>query len=214
MDPQEGVETTTGRIPFFMAFLSPIFSGSLFVALNVPLLLALAEGKQFNSLFELMKNGFFPFWLAIIQIQSLISFAILIFGCFVTGLVLSPVERGATFVIASLFARLRRRNRYFSPRMMTDASYSKLVSWLFAHPAEKQHWEWELFLYYLYWSVSINLGIALLLTIMLLVGKGSVFELTAFAAVVALTVAFSLSHSTLMAQVHQLYLERLMREKL
>jgi hypothetical protein len=92
--------------------------------------------------------------------------------------------------------------------MMTAASYPRVLSWFFAHPAEKLHWEWELFLHYLYWSVTINLGISFVLVWFLVSTRTNIFGLTMYGIVVSLSIAFSLTHSFVMAKVHQMYLER------
>jgi hypothetical protein len=210
MNPLDSVDKTINRIPFALAFLAPLFSGSLFTTLNLPLLYILVQGRQFGSFYDLLTNGLFPIWDSFLQSPNLLNLTAIIFVGFVSGLIMAPVERLSSTAIAEIYRHVSKHEPFSSFRMSAD-DYPDLLSWLFAHPAQKAHWEWELFHHYLYWSVSVNLGITFVLSIVFLwqelYSLSNLILAFVFLSILGLTIGFSLVHARLMERVHQMYLK-------
>lgn len=212
LDPTEELSKATGRFPFAMAITAIFFSGSVFVLFNGPLLIQMLNGKFFSNSTELINNGIFSPWLAVMQTSSSIfSISVFLLLSFITGIVLTPIERLNVAIIslplnllASVFSRLRRY-KPFTPSEMVAEDYEHILGWLLTKPSEKSHWEWELFNYYVYWSIATNSVIFSLLSPFLL--KTLVFSLESiiYFLLCGIFIGFALLHSCMMYRVHQRY---------
>ncbi len=205
MNPLDEIDKSVSRIPFGMAFLSILFSGSLFISVNIPLIFAVGEGKQYAGLFELLKSELFSNWNTYLQISGVLSITALVFGSFVIGLVCSSAERWLNDQVVKSRKRRDGKQRYFSIQMMRESNYQQILSWLLGNRNLRAFWEWQLFLHYLYLSLSFNFVVAFALCAILLINHltfSEIIFLLIFLTVVMAMIIVSFRHSELMASTH------------
>lgn len=155
------------KIPFVMLTASVFFRGIIFVIPNAPLVIPALEKVHFENLNKLLPDGVIASWISITSVQSNLSSSILFFLLIlIIGFATTPLEQIlAGFVSFILeFPKVIRMRKcktikfaLFSPLVIPNQDYIKVMEWFAYHPQAKTQWEWQQLFYHLWWSFTASL---------------------------------------------------------
>ena len=207
------------RFPFLSVLATLFFNGGVFLVFNVPALVALAQRKTFSGLDDFVLTGFLAFWGNIFTATNgAVVLAALLFLSLVLGLLLTPVDRLATFIVISLIQPLernwsrkhcRKSRLLFSAAEFGEGSSASFMAWLMTQRFAKAHWEWELFLYQLHWGLFANVLIFVVVASYLMWAQVVTWQLLLLgSAAVFIVLSYGIARSFAMGAVHDFYSQR------
>ena len=218
--PSKEITKATGKFPFVMVITSILLRGSIFILVNLPLIVLFFSEKKISSTRLIFEVGYIDFWKAILNYSgTLSSLSIFLLISLILGIILTPIERTFSLILIMLIELIYKifnknyKNSFFTPLHMTSTIYVSLLSWFFENQTAKQHWEWQLQFYYIYWSIAFNLILFFILLIIIL--RFNLSILTFFILIIfpLFFLLFAITHSNQMQKVHNFYIDELNKSK-
>jgi hypothetical protein len=155
------------KIPFVMLTASVFFRGIIFVILNAPLVIPALENIHFDNLNKLLSEGVVASWVSITSVQSTLSSSILFFLLIlIIGFATTPLEQVLAGLVSLVLEfpkviKMRKTKTIkfvlFSPLVIPNKDYIKVIEWFAYHPQAKVQWEWQQLFYHLWWSFAMSL---------------------------------------------------------
>jgi hypothetical protein len=207
-DEESTEQPVADRFPFFLVLLAMFVNGALFCALSGPAFRFWLQDRHFGSELDLYAQGIIPFWSSIIRAGSgILPISVMLAGCFLAGLLLTPIDRLDAAIWARLMNKLRGKEIYFSPMAGMHPDYIPTLNALIMHKPFKLLWEWEFFQMRLQWHLVTNLSIYFLIESQI-VTKSPGFMPCILKAIIYLMFLFpALLRSQSMRRVHDYYID-------
>jgi hypothetical protein len=207
------------KLPFVLISAGFLFSGGVFLLVNLPLIIALATNEPYGDIGCILNKGVFEFWkIHLSHDMSAGSIFAITFVALVLGLILSPLDKLLTYALTvtargmawCINSRLASKTRkLFSATKFANDEYPAFLSWLLRNPLERSQWEWEFFLYQLHWTLCTNALIFVSLCVALVLAKASLSSTLLLAGAGFLFFAvYGLSRSYAMGLAHDYLLAR------
>ena len=219
----EEAKSIGDKIPFVMLTASIFFRGIIFVFLNAPLVIPALDNTRFENLNKLLSAGVIEFWKSITSVQSTLSSSIVFFLLIlIIGFATTPLEQVLAGIVPLIleFPKVLKMKKnksikftLFTPLMIPDRDYIKVIEWFAYRPQGKIQWEWQQLFYHLWWSFVMSL-ISFTIISSNLINVDSRSQ--AMIVLVPITIVFligAIYHAWHMGKVHYQTIERMKTDK-
>jgi len=202
-----------GRFPFAMVMIGTFLFGSIFLALNGPLIALLLSDCRYSSIQTLIEYGVAGFWKkALEQNGVVLPVAIFLLAGFIAGHLLRTLDRFLLIVLSKfvnvfLLPKCPSLTKLiiFSPMDFSDNLLAQIVR----DPASKAHWEWTYFNYDLRWHTFLCVLSCMILVNWLTWAGAGVVARTVYVCAAGLIILIYLLHSmmygVIMARANDYY---------
>jgi hypothetical protein len=212
------------QLPFVGVLLAYAFGGSVFVAMNVPMLIAVLDPpKGYSGLSSLIDVVLVSQWAKLLKDAPQATLAVgVAFLSVVSGFMIKPFDQLFAQLVTAVFSSAARFIAYvfgwhaakrfshglFMPSKYAAPEYARTLSWLMRNREPRAHWEYELFLYLIHWSLAFNALVFVGACAWLLrFEPSSWLAAFAFALFLSTFVLFALAKSRVMGATHEYYME-------
>ena len=211
------------RIPFVMLVAAVFFRGTIFIAVDGPLVLLALQAAHFSTLSDLLSNGVLEALGAFVNTPSALSSVFFFFLLILlVGFATTPLEQSLAIASALIFhipsAIKSRRFKtdeltLYSPFVYPNKDFIKVMEWLAYNPPAKAQWEWQQFYFHMWWSLSMSLIFFTMLSLGLISASAQHDALKILIPLVIMFVIGGVYHSWHMGNVHRQAIGRMQADK-